>query len=346
MRHPVTRLLNVLLSVPVLAAAAIAVSPTAHAATATAPTPVVIVIDPGHGGTPDPNNPDMPFDPGAIAASNGLMEKDATLSVSKLLQGLLEQDGVDAILTRSTDIGLDVQQREDIANNNHAELFMSIHFNSFTDATANGSLVLYPRDTDLAFAQAMGNAMAQGLLAAGVAYDGPVLRDNWWIHTQMPTVTVEPAYLSNPREAALIASPAFQQTLARSLRSGIEAYDPAVLQRKAQIAAWNAAHPSQPVTHHASSRVTRPVAARATGSGLGWLLRDALLALLLAAVVRWPRVAWRVVRAVFRILRLGAERVLVRRAATRRRRRAVQRRAHAMRSQRFARPHHVYDELF
>lgn len=346
MRHPVTRLLHVLLSVPVLTALVIAASPTAHAAAASAPTPLVIVIDPGHGGVPDPAQPDMPFDPGAIAPSNGLEEKDATLAVSKRLQALLAGDDVTAVLTRSGDVALSVQQREDVANRNHAALFMSVHFNSYTDAVANGSLVLYPRSTDLGFAQAVSDAMARRLSPLGVADDGVMLRDNWWIHTEMPTVTVEPAYLSNSREAALIATPSFQQALAESLRSGIEAYDPQVAQRKAEITAWNAAHPTETVAPRPGVTALAAHAASPPRSGMAWLVRDAVLVAMLAAVVRWPRLAWRLVRLLFRILGAAIDHLLVRRAATRRRQRAVQRRASDMHMQRFARPHHVYDDLF
>jgi hypothetical protein len=170
------------------------------------------------------------------------------------------------------------------------------------------------------------------------------LRDNWWIHTQMPTVTVEPAYLSNTREAALIGTPGFQQLLAMAIRSAIERYDPEVLKRKAEIVAWNAAHPDRRVLP------TTAVAAAAPASGgSGWLgtaIRDAVLLSLIAAVVRWPVRAFRVVAALYRLVRVAVDRMLVRRAASRRRRRAVERRATAMRAHRFARPHHIYDELF
>ena len=128
--------------------------------------------------------------------------------------------------------------------------------------------------------------------------DGVVLRDNWWIHTQMPTVTVEPAFLSNAREASLIATPGFQQVLAMSLRAGIERYDPQLLQRKAQIVAWNAAHPDRPVRP-----ATAPVAARhqrhrgRPSDWLGTLVRYMLVLTMFAAVVRWPRTAYVMARA-------------------------------------------------
>ena len=347
MRRPATRLLNVLLSVPVVTAAVVTASPSVHAQTGP-PQPLVIVIDPGHGGAINPSQPDMPFDPGAIAPSNGLMEKDATLAVSLRLRTLLQQDAVDAVLTRSTDEALSVQQRSDTANNDNAALFVSVHFNSFTDPGPNGSLVLYPKDSDVPFAQAMSDAMAHYLGPLGVADDGIQLRDNWWIHTQMPTVTVEPAYLSNPREASLIASPAFQQTLATSIRAGIESYLPEVLRRKAEIVAWNRAHPERIVQPARPARSAGARVAVATPAP-GWaasLVRNALVLALLAAVVRWPRTAWRLLVLVVAGLQRGVDRVLIRRAARRRRRRAVELRALAAHAQRFARPHHIYDELF
>jgi len=342
MRRPATRLLHVLFSVPVVIALVITASPTVHAQAV--PAPLVIVIDPGHGGGTNPAQPDMPLDPGAVAAS-GLQEKDATLAVSKRLQSLLQQDDVTAILTRSDDRALSIQARSDTANNDRAILYVSVHFNSFTDTSVGGSLVLYPKDADLRFAQVMSDAMDTYLGRLGVANDGVVLRDNWWIHTQMPTVTVEPAYLSNTREAAMIGDPGFEQLLAMSIRSGIESYDPRVLQRKAQIVAWNSAHPDHPVTPAAATVAAHPPAPASSG-WMGTLVRDALLAALLAAVIRWPRTAWSILVAVAGLLQRLTQTLLIRRAATRRRRRAVARRALAMHAQRYARPHHIYDELF
>jgi hypothetical protein len=59
-----------------------------------------------------------------------------------------------------------------------------------------------------------------------------------------------------------------------------------------------------------------------------------------------PRYAWRLLRALVRLVGFGADRVLVTRARRRRRRRAVAMRSFAAPVQRFARPHHIYDELY
>ena len=134
-----------------------------------------------------------------------------------------------------------------------------------------------------------------------------------------------------------------------SIRAGIERYDPELLQRKAEIVAWNGAHPDHTVSPTTTVAVHATPTATAATPASGWLgtvIRYALLLALVAAVVRWPRTAWRVVRAIFLLLQMAVDRLLIRRAAKRRRRRAVALRAVTAHTQRFARPHHIYDELF
>ncbi|MEO6223641.1 MAG: N-acetylmuramoyl-L-alanine amidase [Vicinamibacterales bacterium] len=79
-----------------------------------------IVIDPGHGGA----------DVGTRNAA-GLEEKDITLATAQRLKATLEsQLGVRAILTRETDTSVSIDPRAAIANNNKADLFISLHVNS------------------------------------------------------------------------------------------------------------------------------------------------------------------------------------------------------------------------
>ncbi len=80
----------------------------------------MVVIDPGHGGS-------LPGAQGRITA-----EKDIVLQVSKKLKVALEKElpGVKAILTRDTDVDVPFHERSNIANRNHADLFISIHCNS------------------------------------------------------------------------------------------------------------------------------------------------------------------------------------------------------------------------
>lgn len=86
-----------------------------------------IVIDPGHGGK----------DPGAHGAYS--LEKNVALSIAKKVERLLNEqmDDVNVIMTRSTDKFIPLNQRSEIANENNANLFISIHCNSSPEGTAN-----------------------------------------------------------------------------------------------------------------------------------------------------------------------------------------------------------------
>ena len=89
-----------------------------------------IVIDPGHGGA----------DVGTRAGGGGgLEEKDITLAVAQRLRATLEsQLGVRAILTREGDANVAIDPRAAIANNNKADLFISLHVNSSQVAAMRG----------------------------------------------------------------------------------------------------------------------------------------------------------------------------------------------------------------
>ena len=91
-----------------------------------------IVIDAGHGGT----------DTGATGAS-GAMEKDVALDVAKRLKTAIESRlGLRVLLTRDTDRDVTIDERSSIANNNKADLFVSLHLNASVRASQRGVQVL------------------------------------------------------------------------------------------------------------------------------------------------------------------------------------------------------------
>ncbi|UCB51634.1 MAG: N-acetylmuramoyl-L-alanine amidase [Candidatus Zixiibacteriota bacterium] len=93
----------------------------------------VIVIDPGHGGP----------DSGAVGRS-GLLEKEVTLDIAKRLQELLmKEEGFKVILTRETDVLVPLEERTQIANRSGADLFISIHTNSFKKRSVRGSQTFF-----------------------------------------------------------------------------------------------------------------------------------------------------------------------------------------------------------
>ncbi|MBM3760158.1 MAG: AMIN domain-containing protein [Acidobacteria bacterium] len=92
-----------------------------------------VVIDPGHGG----------HDAGSIGPT-GLMEKDVTLDISRRLASLLEAElSSEVVLTRKDDAYISPEQRTVIANQQHADLFISIHANSSTLKSATGVETYY-----------------------------------------------------------------------------------------------------------------------------------------------------------------------------------------------------------
>jgi N-acetylmuramoyl-L-alanine amidase len=92
-----------------------------------------IVIDPGHGG----------HDTGTIGP-NGLLEKDLVLDVSKRLGKLLQARlGAEVVFTRRDDTFIPLETRTVIANQEQADLFVSVHANSSHDPDARGVETYY-----------------------------------------------------------------------------------------------------------------------------------------------------------------------------------------------------------
>ena len=92
-----------------------------------------IVVDPGHGGK----------HPGAVG-HNGTQEKDVVLSMGLLLARKLKDElGIDAVMTRSTDVFIELQERTAIANQVGADLFVSIHANASLNRSAAGMETYY-----------------------------------------------------------------------------------------------------------------------------------------------------------------------------------------------------------
>jgi N-acetylmuramoyl-L-alanine amidase len=92
-----------------------------------------IVIDAGHGG----------HDSGTLGV-DGLQEKDVVLDVALRLGKLLhERLGAEIIYTRSDDTFIPLETRTAIANKSQADLFLSIHANSSSDASARGVETYY-----------------------------------------------------------------------------------------------------------------------------------------------------------------------------------------------------------
>lgn len=92
---------------------------------------MIIIIDPGHGGE----------DSGAIG-NNKTLEKDIVLKIAQYLKKLINNtNNIKAFLTRNNDSFVSIKKRIEKAKNLKANLFISIHANSFKDEKVNGTSV-------------------------------------------------------------------------------------------------------------------------------------------------------------------------------------------------------------
>lgn len=190
----------------------------------------VIVLDAGHGG----------MDPGKVGVNN-VLEKDINLSIVLKLKELLEEKGFTIYLTRDSDKLLSsanstAQKKEDMIARTkmvteiNPFFTISIHQNSFPDASVSGPQVFYYKDSteSATMAQIIQDIMNQQLEPA--KNREPQANANYYLLTRIPTPTVivECGFLSNPTEADLLSQEEYQNRVAHAVYLGILAYYEAV----------------------------------------------------------------------------------------------------------------------
>ncbi|NLW06572.1 MAG: SH3 domain-containing protein [Clostridia bacterium] len=186
----------------------------------------IIVIDPGHGTSPESQ------DPGAIGPS-GVQEKNVNLAISQKLATLLRDAGVKVYMTRSGEnTPYLLAERAYYANELGADIFISIHANaSYSPSTSGTSTYFYaPPGTSLGQQREERQRLAAAIQSALVTAIGRknlgVREANFSVlrNTVMPSVLVETAFISNPVEEKLLADPAFQDRVAKGIFNGISNY--------------------------------------------------------------------------------------------------------------------------
>jgi N-acetylmuramoyl-L-alanine amidase len=173
----------------------------------------LVLIDPGHGGQ----------DPGAISVRRD-QEKTIVLDVALVVAERLARSGVDVRMTRQDDRFIELDDRTAMTNRLRPNLFVSLHADYARNRAATGFTVYVSRLTSRP-SQAAADAIARRLQAAGVPYRGRKEANyRVLVGTSFPAVLVELGYLSNPREAAYLASPAYRQQLGQAVAEGIVDY--------------------------------------------------------------------------------------------------------------------------
>jgi len=168
-----------------------------------------ICLDPGHGGS----DPGAVYDDGTIY----LEEADINLDVAYGLKALLEGDGGEVVMTRTDDSDKSNNDRYTFCNNEQATILVSVHTNSVTDSSWDGSLGLYAPMDDPALAQAIYDVMYPYLKYSDDAIDPENFKgfglDRYasgvLFKSDMPAAMMEPLFMSNPAEAELLVTPIY-----------------------------------------------------------------------------------------------------------------------------------------
>lgn len=176
---------------------------------------ITVVIDAGHGGT----------DNGAVSA-DGAKEKDITLAIAKKIDELNSNQHIKIVLTRDDDKYLSVKDKVVFAENNNADLFISIHVNSSSDKQLNGFAVLIAKNHNEQD-QLLGSSLINELKKSYKTADkiGERNKGVWVLdHNVCPAALVECGFLSNPGDLSFIRKSADQMKVAENILDAINIY--------------------------------------------------------------------------------------------------------------------------
>lgn len=174
-----------------------------------------IAIDAGHGGR----------DPGAVV--DGVMEKDINLEIVNILRELINaQPDMVAVQIRTLDIFISLKDRILMAEEAGAEMYVTVHVNSFTTEEPAGVVTLVDntreRDDD---SWVLAELIQAGVTEATGARDrGTRSQELYLQRTEMPAVAVEAGYITNPAERAKLIDPEYQRTIAEGILNGIRQF--------------------------------------------------------------------------------------------------------------------------
>ena len=171
----------------------------------------VIAIEAGHGGK----------DVGS-QSTNGTWEKELTLRTALHLAEKLSQVGAHVVLTREEDVTVTPRQIVHIVNAARPDLFLSIHYNAFVDKGIGGTETYYFSRRSIRLAETIHGK----LIKAMGRPDRGVRRATFYTvhHARVPSVLLEPLYLTNAEEAKMLQNPDFHKKLAWDIVEALKSY--------------------------------------------------------------------------------------------------------------------------
>lgn len=190
---------------------------------------IAVVVDAGHG------QPD-----GGTVGAGGTVEQEINLAIAQKLCEVLEGKGIRTVMTRTSEEGLqgehagsvremkreDMNKRTEIMKTSKADLFVSIHMNSFDSPKISGLRLFYdkkhPEMKELAeiMQQKMGGVTGAQMKAVKAADERLFLMKN----PPLPSILVECGFLSNPEEEQKLNDAEYQAKLAWAIADSIEKY--------------------------------------------------------------------------------------------------------------------------
>ena len=178
-----------------------------------------VVIDPGHGGP----------DPGAIGIG-GLRETDVVLDVSLQVARLLQARGVMVLLTRTSDVDLDLPPRVALANGSDADAFVSIHANALSMGRpdVNGiESFFFAGGANAGRSRQLADAVQRQMVAISPGTpDRGVKPGRFFVirRTTMPATLVEMGFVTGRLDASRLRDPEYRRRMALALAGGILDY--------------------------------------------------------------------------------------------------------------------------
>jgi len=189
----------------------------------------IIVLDPGHGGTAEVDH--------YRVGLTGEREEWVNLRVALLLRDLLLEEGVEVLMTRTDDIDVGLQERAQLAMDNEADLFLSIHHNAIADTSVNFPVVYFHGNASenragvqlgKILGQKINEALFNGEKPVLVASDHTiftgsgtaVLRHSYGI----PGVITEASFFTNPAEEQRLKEEDYNRKEAEALIEGIREF--------------------------------------------------------------------------------------------------------------------------
>lgn len=167
-----------------------------------------IVIDPGHGGK----------DPGALSVNN-TDEKDYALDTAEKVSQKLQDAGAETVLTRTNDTFIPLSARNAVDDN--ADAFISLHFNSYSNAEVNGFSTHY-QPTDYSMAQNVDAGLEDNITLD----DRGTKESNYYVlrESDTPAILLELGYITNADDLAAIQTDDFQNAVGDGITEGLLNY--------------------------------------------------------------------------------------------------------------------------